>query len=95
MKKKKNKENGQTAVEYILLTFVILSLIMFVMRQFTDREYFFKNLTGPLVSYLRYNYKYADPTATGWDEGNNPKRHIQISQPNNGQTFRLFTSGKR
>lgn len=82
-------ENGQTVVEYLLVLFVIVSGFMLVMKLLKENDFFFKKISEPLVKQITYNYKYADPKAQGWDEGN-PKLHIQISRPNEGQTFRLF-----
>ncbi len=90
---KKRKNSGQTTVEYILVMAVVVMMVIMVMSYLKKSQYLYKHLASPLVGYIRYNYKYADPQAQGWDEGS-PRRHIQISTPNDGSTFRLFTSAK-
>lgn len=76
-------------VEYLLTMLVVVGGIIFILGKLKENKFFYKKFTAPLVKHITYNYKYADPSAQGWDEGN-PKRHIQISEPNRGQTFRLF-----
>jgi hypothetical protein len=73
----------------MLVLMVIVSALLLVIGLMKKSNFFFKNVTEPLVKHITYNYKYGDPRAQGWDEGS-PKRHIQISRPNEGQTFRLF-----
>ena len=91
MKKKSRKQQqaGQAILEYVLVTTVVLAALLAVTVKLKQSDYFFKNITQPIVGYLAYSYKYADPVAQGWDEGT-PSKHIQISKPNDGQTFRLF-----
>ncbi len=91
-KLKKNfigNQKGQTIVEYMLVLLVIVGAILLFLNLMKNSDFFFKKVTSPLVSYIVYNYKYGDPAAQGWDESS-PKKHIQISRPNEGQTFRLF-----
>lgn len=88
LRKKLKEEQGQTFVEYVLVLFVIVTGIIFILGQLKESEFFFKNVTKPLVQHLTYNYKYGDPTAQGWDEGN-PRKHIQVQQPA-GANFRMF-----
>ncbi len=90
---RKKNESGQTVVEYLLLLFVIVGVVVIAYRWFKTSEFFFKNVTKPLVAQIRYNYKYGDPVAQGWDEGQ-PKKHIEIPKPD-GQTFRLFMPAKK
>lgn len=88
-------QRGQTMVEYLLLTAVIMTLVVVMFRLFSARELIYGRITRPIVAYLKYSYKYGDRKALGWDEGN-PKNHIQISEPNRGQTFKIFiTEGER
>jgi hypothetical protein len=82
-------QQGQSVVEYLLVMAVIVGALLLLMKLLKDSNYFYKNVTSPIVSHITYNYKYGDPRAQGWDEGS-PKLHIQISRPNEGQTFRLF-----
>ena len=86
---RKNRESGQSVVEYLLVLAVIVGGILLVMKLLKESNFFHKKFTEPLVKHITYNYKYGDPNAQGWDEGS-PKLHIQISRPNEGQTFRLF-----
>lgn len=90
------KQGGQAIVEYLLLTAVVLGLFMFVMNRLQTDDYFFKKLISPLVQELKYNYKYGDALALGWDESDSggPRKSIQISKPNDGQTFRMFIPKK-
>jgi len=76
-------------VEYMLVLMVIVSAVLLVLGLMKKSNFFYKNISEPLVRYITYNYKYAHPGAQGWDEGT-PKLHIQISRPNEGQTFRMF-----
>lgn len=92
MKRRKGEE-GQTMVEYVLIMFVVVTAIAFVLGKLKESEFFFKRVTEPLVKHITYNYKYGDPSAQGWDEGT-PRRHIQISKPNDGNSFRLFQPKK-
>ncbi len=94
LRKKLREESGQAVVEYILMMVLVMSAVMLVIGKLKKDEYFFKHFTEPLVKHVTYNYKYADATAQGWDEGN-PRLHIQISRPNEGQTFRIFQPQKR
>lgn len=73
----------------MLVLAVIVSAILLVLGLMRKSNYFYKNVSEPLVRHITYNYKYAHPSAQGWDESN-PRLHIQISRPNEGQTFRLF-----
>ena len=82
-------QRGQSIVEYMLVLFVIVSALMLVMSLMKKSNFFYKNISEPLVKHITYNYKYGDSKAQGWDEGT-PKLHIQISRPNEGQTFRMF-----
>jgi hypothetical protein len=82
-------QKGQSIVEYMLVLMVIVSAVLLVLKLMKDSNFFYKNVTEPLVRHITYNYKYGHPGAQGWDEGS-PKLHIQISRPNEGQTFRLF-----
>lgn len=82
-------QRGQSVAEYILVTFLIVSMVLLVMGKMKENKFFFNKFTKPFVQHIVYNYKYGDPRAQGWDEGS-PKFHIQISQPNNNNTFRLF-----
>lgn len=75
-------------VEYLLMMVIVVSALLLILGKLKKSEYFFKKFTEPLVKHITYNYKYADPTAQGWDEGS-PRSHIQIQEPQ-GQTFRLF-----
>ena len=81
-KKRKLGQKGQAIVEYILVMAVIITLLIVAMQYLRNSEYFFKNLTSPMVAYMRYSYKYGDQKAQGWDE-TNPTRHIIM---NNGDT---------
>jgi Flp pilus assembly pilin Flp len=81
-------QRGQTMVEYLLVMFVVVSAIVVVIGKLKQNEFFFKKFTEPLVKHITFNYKYGDPRAMGWDEGN-PRLHIQIQEPE-GQTFRMF-----
>lgn len=92
-RKGKAGQKGQTLVEYILVMSVVVAAVIGILAKLKQSQFFFKNFTEPLVKHIRYNYKYADARAQGWDEGN-PKRHIQISKPNEGNTFRLFLPKK-
>jgi hypothetical protein len=76
-------------MEYMLVLLAIVSGILILMGLLKKSNFFYKKVTEPLVKHITYNYKYGDPNAQGWDEGS-PKLHIQISRPNEGQTFRLF-----
>ena len=89
MKKRRFDEKGQSVMEYMLVLLAVVSGILVLMGLLKKSDFFYKKVTGPLVKHITYNYKYGDPSAQGWDEGN-PKLHIQISRPNEGQTFRLF-----
>ena len=82
-------ESGQSVAEYVLVLAVIVGGILLFLNFLKSSNFFYKKVTAPLVSHIVYNYKYGDPTAQGWDEGS-PLKHIQISRPNEGQTFRLF-----
>jgi hypothetical protein len=86
MKKKKN-QSGQSITEYILVMLVIVGLISFVMKWMKTNEFFFKNVTQPMVSYLRFNYKYGDQNALGFDE-QNPRRHILMTP--SGGNIKIF-----
>ncbi len=87
--RRKLDQRGQSVVEYLLVLAVIVGAVLLMMKLLKESNFFYKRVTEPLVSHITYNYKYADPRAQGWDEGA-PKLHIQISRPNEGQTFRLF-----
>ena len=87
--KRLRNQRGQSIVEYMLVLMVIVSALLLVLGLLKKSNYFYKNVTEPLVKTVTYNYKYGDPRSQGWDEGN-PRRHIQIARPNEGQTFRLF-----
>ncbi len=91
--KKRKQESGQSTLEYILVMLVVVVTLIGLLSYLKKSQYFFKHITSPLVGYLRYNYKYADPAAQGWDEGK-PQKHIQISRPNDGATFKLFRGTK-
>lgn len=93
MKKILKNQKGQSMVEYVLVMFVVVTALIFVLAKLKKSEFFFKKFAEPLVKHITYNYKYADSGAQGWDEGS-PKRHIQISRPNDSQTFRLFQPRK-
>jgi len=82
-------QKGQSVVEYLLVLAVIVSAVLLVLGLLRESDFFFKRVTEPLVRHITYNYKYGDPRSQGWDEGS-PRLHIQISRPNEGQTFRLF-----
>ncbi len=82
-------QRGQSIVEYMLVLMVIVSAVLLVLSLMKKSNFFYKNVSEPLVRHITYNYKYGHPGAQGWDEGN-PQLHIQISRPNEGQTFRLF-----
>jgi len=82
-------QRGQSILEYMLVLCVIMSAVLLVISLMKKSHFFYKNISEPLVRHITYNYKYGDPKAQGWDEGS-PKLHIQISRPNEGQTFRLF-----
>ncbi|MGZ3649642.1 MAG: hypothetical protein ACXVB9_18970 [Bdellovibrionota bacterium] len=82
-------QRGQSVMEYMLVLMVVVGAILLVMSLLKKSNFFYKKVTEPLVKTITYNYKYGDPSAQGWDEGS-PKLHIQISRPNEGQTFRLF-----
>lgn len=84
-------------VEYLLLTGVVILAIIGVFTILQQRDYFFTRITSPLYSFLKFNYKYADKDALGWDEAGSggPRRHIQMSQPNEGQNFKLFLPADR
>lgn len=90
MKKYLREKRGQAILEYVLITTVVLAALLTAVNKLKKSEYFFKNITAPIVSYLQYNYKYADASALGWDESGGPRKHIQISKPNASQTFRMF-----
>jgi hypothetical protein len=75
-------------VEYILVMAVVVTALVAVIGRLKQSQFFFKRFTEPLVKHITYNYKYGDPRAQGWDEGN-PRRHIQIQEPQ-GQTFKMF-----
>ena len=92
MKKTLKNQEGQTMLEYILMLFLIVGVVVGVIKWLKSSEFFFKKISQPMMSYLRYNYKYGDPTARGWDEGG-AKKHVQISVPD-GQTFRMFVPRK-
>ena len=83
-------QSGQSMVEYILLTGVIVIGVGILFALLKAREFFFNKITKPIFAYIKYSYKYGDKDALGWDEGGTPRKHIQISQPNEGQNFRLF-----
>lgn len=89
LKQKRKYQRGQSMVEYLLVLFVIVAGIIIMMKSLKSNEFFYKNISEPLVKTITYNYKYGDSSAQGWDEGA-PKKHIQISKPNNGGSFRLF-----
>ncbi len=82
-------QRGQSIVEYMLVLIVIVSALLLILKLMKESNFFYKNISEPLVKHIAYNYKYGDPKAQGWDEGS-PKLHIQISRPNEGQTFRMF-----
>lgn len=86
-------QKGQSMVEYILVMLLVVSALIFGLGKLKQSEFFFKTFSEPLVKYITYNYKYADPSAQGWDEGN-PRKHIQISKPNEAVNFRLFQPRK-
>lgn len=86
-------QRGQSVVEYILMMFLIVSIVIFIFGSMKKSNFFFKRFTEPLVKHIVYNYKYGDSSAQGWDEGT-PRKHIQISQPNGNATFRLFQPEK-
>lgn len=83
------KQEGQTVVEYLLVMSVVITGVLLVLGKLKRDQWFFKNISEPLVKHITYNYKYGDPGAQGWDEGQ-PNKHIQISKPGDGKTFRLF-----
>ncbi|MGZ3692763.1 MAG: TadE/TadG family type IV pilus assembly protein [Bdellovibrionota bacterium] len=87
-------QSGQSIVEYILVMFLVVSIVMFIFGAMKKNNFFFNKFTKPLVAYMIYNYKYGDASAQGWDEGK-PHLHIQISQPNPNATFRLFQPEKK
>ena len=89
-----HNEKGQSILEYVLTLFVVVMAIIVIVSQLKKKQFFFKTVVSPLVKHITYNYKYADPSAQGWDEGT-PKKHIQISKPNEGNTFRLFQPTRR
>jgi hypothetical protein len=86
-------QRGQSIVEYILVMFLVVSIVMVIFGSMKKSNFFFNKFTKPLVAYMVYNYKYGDSAAQGWDEGA-PRKHIQISQPNPNATFRLFQPQK-
>lgn len=87
-------QRGQSIMEYILVMFLVVSIVMFLFGSMKKSNFFFNRFTKPLVQHIVYNYKYGDPAAQGWDEGS-PRLHIQISQPNANATFRLFQPEKK
>jgi hypothetical protein len=88
-RRRRLNQKGQSVMEYMLVLLAIVSGILILMGLLKKSNFFYKKVTEPLVKHITYNYKYGDPNAQGWDEGS-PKLHIQISRPNEGQTFRLF-----
>ena len=82
-------EAGQSMVEYLLVLAVIVTAVLLLLNLLKSSDFFYRKVTEPLVKYIIYDYKYGDPRAQGWDEGS-PRLHVQISRPNEGQTFRLF-----
>lgn len=89
-----SNQRGQSIVEYILVMSLVVGLVLFIFGSMKKSNFFFKQVTKPLVQHIVYNYKYGDPRAQGWDEGG-PRLHIQISAPNRGQTFRLFQPSRQ
>ena len=83
-------QSGQSMVEYLLVTGVVIALILGVFTILENTEFIYNKLTKPLVAFLKYNYKYGDQNALGWDEGGGPRKHVQISRPNEGSSFRIF-----
>jgi hypothetical protein len=73
----------------MLVLCVVVAGVLLLLNLLKKSKFFYKRVTEPIVKHIVYNYKYADPRAQGWDEGS-PRLHIQISRPNEGQTFRLF-----
>lgn len=94
MKRRIKNQRGQSILEYILVMMVVLTAIILVLGNLKKSEFFFKKFAEPLVKHITYNYKYGDSGSQGWDEGT-PKLHIQISKPNDSQTFRLFQPRKK
>lgn len=90
----RRSQGGQTMIEYLLLTFIIVIGTTLLFSLLKERQFIFSRITRPAVAYLKYSYKYGDKNAQGWDEGN-PRNHIQITQPNPTQTFRLFLPDER
>lgn len=86
--RRRKGESGQSMVEYLLVTIVVVLIVLGVFTLFENTELIFTRLTSPLVSFLKYNYKYGHKDALGWDEGT-PRKHIQIAEPG-GDTFRIF-----
>lgn len=83
-------QSGQTMVEYMLLTFIVVVIISALFMVLKEREALFKAITAPAVAYIKYGYKYGDKDALGWDEGN-PRKHVQQSaSQNDSRNFRLF-----
>lgn len=90
-RKSKNKESGQSMLEYILVVFLVVTAVLFAFGWMRERSYIFKNIAAPVVAFVKYNYKYGDKDALGWDEDKGPKKHVQISNPDpDGSNFRIF-----
>ncbi len=86
-------ESGQTIVEYILVSGVIVIAILALFQLFRDREYFFNELTSPAVYYLKFNYKYGHRDALGWDEvdlGGPRKNILQTTGTADSRNFHLY-----
>ncbi|TDJ05741.1 MAG: hypothetical protein E2O68_06065 [Deltaproteobacteria bacterium] len=87
--------DGQSALEYILLLMVVVSLSMTVFK--SDA---FKNFMGPDSVYFEtlrkrfeYTYRYGSPPITGTEEGDSnaySSRHDSYYNSTRGQT-RFFT----
>ena len=90
-RKHSNKESGQSMMEYILVVFLVVTAVLFAFGWLRERDFIFKQIAAPVVAFIKYNYKYGDKDALGWDEPRGPKKHAQISKPDpDGSNFRIF-----
>lgn len=88
---KKKQQKGQAIIESILVMVVIVGILIAITTSLKKSDYFFKTITSPMVAFMRYHYKYADPHSSGWDE-TTPSRHILMNSTDtdNGKNFKVF-----
>jgi hypothetical protein len=78
--------SGQSTVEYVLVTAVVVSGILMAFRALSELK-ITEKITAKFQTDFAMTYKYGHPKARGFDEGT-PEYHPRINA--GGTNFRIF-----